>query len=71
MTASNMETPQSCPMCRGSLRPHTADIQDANSGEGFSIEYCAGCGVGVTVPAPQRIEAYYHAHGFFSAELLA
>ena len=70
MTASNTEIEQSCPMCRGSLEPHTSDVHDANSGEGFSIEYCSGCGVGVTVPAPRRVEAYYreryygNRHGF-------
>ena len=70
MTASNTEIEQSCPMCRGSLEPHTSDVHDANSGEGFSIEYCSGCGVGVTVPAPRRVETYYreryygNRHGF-------
>jgi 2-polyprenyl-3-methyl-5-hydroxy-6-metoxy-1,4-benzoquinol methylase len=59
MAASSRAIAQACPVCSGHLEPHTLEVRDPISGEQFIIVQCSGCGLGVTSPAPGRIEDYY------------
>jgi SAM-dependent methyltransferase len=48
-----------CSVCGRPLALRIDRVRDYISGEDFTVSECAGCGLGVTVPAPARLEAYY------------
>ncbi len=41
------------------MREGLAGVRDPQSGEAFAVVRCRGCGLGVTLPAPEDLEPYY------------
>ena len=48
-----------CPACGGAMREALTNVRDPQSGEAFAVVRCSGCGLGVTLPAPEDLGPYY------------
>jgi hypothetical protein len=48
-----------CPVCRGDMQRALAGVRDPQSDEVFDIVRCSRCQLGITVPVPEDLAAYY------------
>jgi SAM-dependent methyltransferase len=48
-----------CPVCGGALRSALPSVADPQTGQTFAINRCERCALGVTVPIPEDLGAYY------------
>ena len=50
---------KSCPCCDSPRRPGLTDVRDPDGGQVFAIDHCLHCGMGITVPIPNDLDAFY------------
>jgi SAM-dependent methyltransferase len=60
-----MNDQSACCICQGKLVPKLEGIIDPATSEGFVVDKCDSCGLGVTSPVPEELGTYYGAdyHG--------
>jgi len=48
-----------CPVCSNRLETHLPGISDPATGLRFDVLKCSACGIGVTSPTPDQLQAHY------------
>jgi SAM-dependent methyltransferase len=48
-----------CPMCSNRLDPYLQAVSDPGTGQKFDVLKCVVCGIGITSPAPAKLQDHY------------
>lgn len=48
-----------CPVCKEATKPFWSGLVDPITGDGFSMNRCRRCGLGLTAPVPANLDKYY------------